>query len=512
MTTISIDGGTIGLAELAAFLDGRAKVAVAPSAMRRVKKVRAYVEEKLAGNEPFYGINTGFGILANQRIPKRDLEKLQENLILSHAVGVGDPLPLPIARLVMLLRANVLASGYSGIRPETLTLLVKMIERDIVPVIPEQGSVGASGDLAPLSHLALAMIGRGDVFFRGRRVSAKRALAAAKLKPLTLAAKEGIALINGTQMMAAMGVAAMVQLENLLRVADICGALSVEGDRASQRPFDARIQRLRPHPGQAAAAMNVRKLVAGSRIIASHADCRRVQDPYSFRCLPQVHGAVKDAIGFARATILREVGSCTDNPLIFAEDDVIISGGNFHGEPLAIALDLVAMAASELGSIAERRVAILTAPLARELATKFLVPNPGLNSGLMIAHVTMSALASENKVLSHPACVDTIPTSGGQEDHVSMGAISARKALAVLRNVEVILAIELFAACQAIDLQRQHGRPGKGTGAVYDLVRRHVPHIEGDREYRHDIDACLELVRTGAVVAAAERAVGALVA
>lgn len=506
MNTIKIDGGMIPLDAIKDFVNGRAKISIAQSAITRLKKTRAFVERKLSSNEPYYGINTGFGILANERISHKDLEKLQENLILSHAVGVGDPFASPIARLIMLLRANVLAQGYSGVRPELLSLLVSMINKNIVPVIPEQGSVGASGDLAPLSHLALAMIGRGDVFYKGKVLPSAKALHAEGLSPIKLAAKEGIALINGTQAMAAMGVWALTQVENLIKAADIVGALSVEGDRASQRPFDVRIQRLRPHPGQIATAANMRRLLSGSNIIASHVNCSRVQDPYSFRCIPQVHGAVKDTVAFAREVVLREIGSCTDNPIIFADDDEILSGGNFHGEPLAFAMDFLAIAISELGSISERRVAILTAPLACELSTKFLVPNPGLNSGLMIAHVTMSALVSENKTLAHPASVDSIPTSGGQEDHVSMGTIAARKLLSIIRNTEVILAIELFASCQAIDLQCRHGRPGKGTGAVYDLVRQKVSHIECDREYRHDIEKCLELVRTGVIVDAAEAA------
>ena len=510
MKCLRIDGGSISFEDLKLFMDGKASVALSPQAKKRLLKVRAFVDKKLSSDEPFYGINTGFGILARQRIPRKDLEKLQENLILSHAVGVGEPFPEDISRLIMLLRANVLAKGYSGIRVETLELLISMINGGAVPVIPSQGSVGASGDLAPLSHLALAMIGRGEVFLNGKRIPSSKALKTLGLSPLKLAAKEGIALINGTQAMAAMGASAMVKLENLLKAADIVGALSLEGDRASRRPFDERIQMLRPHPGQIATAANVRKLVAGSGIIAGHADCGRVQDPYSFRCIPQVHGAAKDAISFAREVIGREIGSCTDNPIIFADDGAIISGGNFHGEPLAIAADLVAIAAAELGSIAERRVAILTAPLSRELTEKFLVKNPGLNSGLMIAHVTMSSLVSENKVLSHPASVDSVPTSGGQEDHVSMGTIAARKALAVIANVETVLAIELFAACQAIDLQRRHGAPGKGTGAVHALVRKSVAPIDGDREYRLDIDACASMLRSGEVVEAAERAVGKL--
>lgn len=509
--TIKIDGGRLTLDDVARFLGGTERVVVARGVTSRLKKVRRFIEQKIASHEPIYGINTGFGILANRRIPDEDLEKLQENLVLSHAVGVGHPLPIPIAKLIMLLRANVLASGYSGIRPETLELLVEMINRDVVPVIPEQGSVGASGDLAPLAHLALAMIGRGEVFYRGDVIAAPRALKRERLRPVRLKAKEGIALINGTQAMTALGAAALVRLENLLRAADIAGALTVEGDRASRRPFDAQIHRLRPHPGQVDTAANVRRLIQGSGIIASHANCKRVQDPYSIRCIPQVHGGVKDAVSYARTTIERELKSCTDNPLIFVQNNQIISGGNFHGQPVALAMDALSMAVAELGSISERRVAILTRPLAKEVPTDFLVKRPGLNSGLMIAHVTMSSLVSENKTLAHPASVDSIPTSGGQEDHVSMGTIAARKALQVIKNVEIVLAIELLAACQAIDLQLRHGRPGKGTRAVYELVRRTVPPISGDREYRLDIDKCVSMLRSGEVVEVAEDACGKLV-
>jgi histidine ammonia-lyase len=507
--SIRLDGSSFSLDELKRFLDGE-RVELAPAARKRLREVRAFVEEALDSDKIYYGINTGFGLLSNKVIPKRNLEKLQENLILSHAVGVGEPFSPDIVRLIVLLRANVLALGYSGAREGTLELLVGMINCGVLPIIPEQGSVGASGDLAPLAHLALCMIGRGEALYGGKRLPAKRALALAGLKPLRLAAKEGIALINGTQAMAAMGALALVKLENLIRVADIIGAMSVEGDSASRRPFDARLQKLRPHPGQASTAANVRKLIAGSRIIESHRNCTRVQDPYSFRCIPQVHGAVKDLVAYTRRVILTELGSCTDNPIIFAENAEIISGGNFHGEPLALAMDAMAMAVAELGSISERRVAILMTPLAGEIDEKFLTPESGINSGLMIPHVTMSSLVSENKVLSHPSSVDSIPTSGGQEDHVSMGAFAARKALRIIANVEEILAIELFASCEAIDLQRERGRPGKGTGAVFDLVRESVPEIEGDREFRLDMARCAELVRSGEVVACAEKACGEL--
>lgn len=508
MLNIKIKGDSISIELLKQFIEGGVSVSVDPLAMQKVKKTRAYVEKKLESDEAFYGINTGFGMLANKKIPQKDLSRLQENLIVSHAVGVGGAFSVPLARLMMLLRANVLAKGYSGVRPETLNLLVRMINRNVTPVIPEKGSVGASGDLAPLAHIALAMIGKGEVFYRGKIISAASALRKAKLKPIKLEAKEGLSLVNGTQMMLACAVFALARLENLIAAADVIGAMAIEGDRASRRPFDPRVHRLRPHPGQIMTAKNIRRLIAGSRIIAGHAHCRRVQDAYSFRCIPQVHGAVKDMAAFARGVVKIEIGSSTDNPLIFADDDEIISGGNFHGEPLAIAMDALAIAVAELGSISERRVAILTAPLDREIPVRFLVPNPGINSGFMVPHMVMSALVSENKILSHPASVDSIPTSGGQEDHVSMGSISARKVISVIENVETILAIELLAACQAIDLQSGHGRPGRGTGAVHMAVRRIIPKIEADREFRLDIDKAAGLLRSGAVVAAAEAAVG----
>jgi histidine ammonia-lyase len=506
---IRIDGDSFSIDELKRFI-GDERVVVPKGVKTRIDVVRRFVDDAVSSEEPHYSINTGFGLLANRRIPRKDLIKLQENLIVSHAVGVGPPFSREITRLIMLLRANVLALGYSGIRRRTLELLVDMINKEVVPVIPSQGSVGASGDLAPLAHLALCMMGRGEAWYRGNPMPAGKALRAAGLQPATLAEKEGLALINGTQAMAAMGALALIKLENLLKVADVIGALSVEGDSASKGPFDARIQRLRPHPGQIATASNVRKLIAGSRIIASHRHCTRVQDPYSFRCIPQVHGAVKDAVAYARGVVLRELGSCTDNPLIFVEDGDILSGGNFHGEPLAIAMDTLAIAVAELGSIAERRVAILMTPLAGEIDESFLTPEAGINSGLMIPHVTMSALVSENKVLAHPSSVDSIPTSGGQEDHVSMGTFAARKALDVIRNVEEILAIELFAACEAIDLQRKRGRPGKGTAAVHRFVRGRVPEIQGDREFRLDIQECVRMVRNGEIVKTAERVCGPL--
>jgi histidine ammonia-lyase len=511
---IILDGKSLTLSQVEVFLEDHVKVHVTPETTRRLKQVRAFVEKKLKSHEPYYGINTGFGMLAGKRIADRDLELLQENLIVSHAVGVGDYLPENISRLIMLLRANVLAAGYSGIRPETLGLIIEMINRGVTPVIPEKGSVGASGDLAQLSHIALAMIGKGMARFKGEIMKSARALKLAKLKPIKLAPKEGIALINGTQAMEAIALICVIKARRLLKLADISGALSVEGDRASKRPFDPRIHAIRPHPGQIATANNIRRLIEGSQIIESHAKCKRVQDPYSFRCIPQVHGAVKDAANYATSVVLRELNSCTDNPLIFHEDGEIISGGNFHGEPLAIAMDVLAIALAELASISERRVSILLAPLEGELPVKYLVLGPGLNSGLAPLHVTMASIVSENKTLAHPASVDSIPTFAGQEDHVSMGYFAARKAATVVRNVEMVLAIEFLAACQAIDIKKGEKRPlllpGKGTRAAYNLIRREIPFMERDREVKPDFDTCLELVQSGILIEAVEKNVGAL--
>lgn len=508
--TITLNDSGLKLDDVHSFVQGDTQVEIHKGVLKRLSKVREYVDKKLESDKPFYGINTGFGLLANKRISNEELDRLQENLIVSHAVGVGEPFEDDIVRLIMLLRANVLAMGYSGIRPEVLTLLVACINEGVLPIIPSKGSVSASGDLAPLSHLALALIGCGDVRFKGETMPAGDALNKAGLKPIQLKAKEGLALNNGTQATLAVAIKTLFIAESLAKHGDIAGALSLEGERASQRPFDKRIHRLRPHPGQGITADNVRRLIEGSEIIADHANCTRVQDPYSFRCIPQVHGAVKDVISCARATIERELVSCTDNPLIFESDDDIVSGGNFHAEPLGFAMDSLACAVAELGSISERRVAILNTPLDEELSTKFLVKNSGLNSGFAMLQVTMAALVSENKALSYPATVDTVPTWGGQEDHVSMALIAARKALAIANNVENVLAIELLAACQAIDLAHNGCEPGRGTKAVYDAIRSKIPTVDGDREFRIDIDVCRHLVQTDRIIKAAESAIGTI--
>lgn len=515
MKIITLDGKSLTFEDVESFLKGKAKARVSQEALRRLRNSRKFVEQKLESNEPFYGINTGFGMLASQRIPNKDLPRLQENLILSHAVGVGDCFSDDVARLIMLLRANVLARGHSGIKPETLNLLVEIINRQIVPLIPEQGSVGASGDLCTLAHVALCLIGRGQVRYRGKIMNGARALKLAKLTPIRLAAKEGIALVNGTQGMAALSAKSILRAGSLIKLADIAGALSIEGDRASKRPFDERIHKIRPHPGQLATASNIRKLIDKSQIIESHVKCKRVQDPYSFRCIPQVHGAIKDAFRYAKAVVEKELNGCTDNPLVFHEDEEILSGGNFHGEPLSLAMDVLSISMTEIGSISERRVAILLSPLESELPYKYLVANAGLNSGLAPMHVVMAALVSENKTLAHPASVDTIPTFAGQEDHVSMGMWASRKAFKILENVEKILAMEMFAAAQAIDIQKplrgkKRSHPGVGTRIAYDLIRKQIPYLEKDREIYPDVQKSLDVIRSGSLIRAVEAVLGPL--
>ncbi len=514
MKIITLDGKSLTFEAIDIFLKQKVKVSVAHEAIVRIRNARTFVESKLTQDKAIYGVNTGFGMLANKKISVSELEQLQENLIVSHAAGVGDFFPDNIARLMMLLRANVLATGFSGIKPETLELLIEIINKDIIPLIPCQGSVGASGDLSPLAHIALVLIGQGKVKYKNKIITAAQALEKAGLTSIKLAAKEGLALINGTQAMCALGAAAVIKAQKLVKLADVCGALSIEGDRASIKPFDQRIHQIRPHPGQLATAKNIRRLLDDSEIINSHVKCKRVQDPYSFRCIPQVHGAVKDSIRHCSSVIEKELNSCTDNPLVFADDEEIISGGNFHGEPLAMSLDFLAIALAELGSISERRVSILISPLQEELPQKYLVSNPGLNSGLAPMQVTMAALVSENKTLAHPACVDSIPTFANQEDHVSMGLWAARKVLLLIENVQKILAMELVAAAQAIDLEQKASKNkkglGKGTNIAYNLLRNTVSYLEKDRLINSDLQNALQLVASEQILEQVEGRIGSL--
>ena len=511
---IVLSGTGLTLEEVGLASRGGARVEVSADARTRVRAARKLVDRIALGDVPTYGINTGFGTLAEVSIPRGDLQRLQRNLILSHSAGVGTPLPLQEVRALMLLRANVLSGGFSGIREVTLDLLVAMLEKDVIPVVPEKGSVGASGDLAPLAHLALVLIGEGEAFFQGERLQGKAALLRAGLQPVVLEAKEGLALVNGTQAMQAVGGLALLAAEACARIADIACAMTIEGLKGSHKPFLAAIHRVRGHAGQIQVARDLRALLAGSEINLSHQghDCEKVQDPYSLRCAPQVHGAARDALAFVRKTLAIEANAATDNPLVFAEGhgqadlegELIVSGGNFHGQPVSQALDLLAISQTQLQTISERRVEQLVNPSLSGLPP-FLTQNSGLNSGFMIAQVTAAALAAESKVLSHPACVDTIPSSAGREDHVSMGMTAALKARTVVENARCGLAIELLVAAQALDW-RGGLRPGVGVQAAYDVIRSRVTHMDEDRELHRDIAAVLALLPE--IEAAARSAAG----
>jgi histidine ammonia-lyase len=503
-----IDGASLSLEDLEQVAVARRPVAVSPAARASVARARRVVDEAVARHAVVYGVNTGFGNFADVVIPSDRLRELQLNLVRSHAAGVGDPLPEAPTRALMLLRANVLAKGFSGIRPETLDLLVAMLNAGLHPVIPSQGSVGASGDLAPLAHLALSLVGEGTCAYQGRTVASAEALRAAGLSPAVLEAKEGLALINGTQLMTAVTGLALVEAGRLVRTADVTGALALDALKGTDVAFDPRIHAARPHPGQAASARNLRKLLAGSPIRESHRDCGKVQDAYTLRCMPQVHGAVRDAIEFAARTVAIELNSATDNPMVFADSGELVSGGNFHGEPVALAADVLAIAMAELGSISERRTERLVNPALSGLPA-FLTPEGGLQSGLMIGHVTAAALASENKVLAHPASVDSIPTSAGKEDHVSMGVTAALKAARTVANTRRILAVEALAACQALEFLRPL-ETSPALRAAYARVRAAVPPYDQDRFLSPEIEAVAAIVSAGTLALDAGAVCGTL--
>lgn len=473
-----------------------------------VRQSRGIVEDALDDGEAHYGINTGFGVLANKRISSDDLATLQRNILLSHACGVGDPVPPDITRLMLQLKIQSLSLGYSGVSERTFEQLLKLEEDGVLPWIPSRGSVGASGDLAPLAHMCLPLIGRGEVWDEGlnARVPAAKSLAARGIEPIDLQAKDGLALINGTQMMAAYGAFVLERTLNLQREADLLAAMSLEALQGSAAPFDVRIHAIRPHHGQRVVASNIRKLLEGSEIMASHRDCGKVQDPYSLRCVPQVHGASRDALDYSRQCIETELNSVTDNPLVF-EDGDILSGGNFHGQPLALAMDFAAIALAEIASISERRTYLLLE--GHDGLPKLLMQDTGVNSGFMIPQYTAAALVSENKVLCHPASVDSIPTSLGQEDHVSMGSISAFKLFTVLRNVERVMAVELLTSAQALDF-REGFSPGDGVALAHQALRREIPHAVQDYEVRNDLDQCAEILRNGSLLSAVEDELGPL--
>jgi histidine ammonia-lyase len=469
---------------------------------------REIVLRALADGRAHYGINTGFGILANKRIEDEQLTQLQQNLLLSHACGVGEPVPPEITRLMLQLKIHALGLGQSGISRSTFQQLLTFEKHGLTPWVPSRGSVGASGDLAPLAHMCLPLIGRGEVWNESES-GHKSAAAAMKLlgiKPVQLKAKDGLALINGTQLMAAYGAFVLERVLVLQKEADILAAMSLEALQGSAAPFDERIHLIRPYQGQQSVAGNIRQLLKHSEIMDSHRDCGKVQDPYSLRCVPQVHGASRDALAYASTTLETELNSVTDNPLVFSNGD-ILSGGNFHGQPLALALDFAAMALAELASISERRTYLLLE--GHDGLPKLLMKDTGVNSGFMIPQYTAAALVSENKVLCHPASVDSIPTSGGQEDHVSMGSISALKLLSVLHNVEHVLAIEFLSAAQALDF-RAPLKPGRGVLLAHELLREHIGHAQKDREVRNDLDVCAKILRRGDLVNVVESQIGSL--
>jgi histidine ammonia-lyase len=494
-----------------AFIDkvarGREPVALSPTARARMEASRAVVERIQQGGDAapaVYGINTGFGFLADVRISAQAIRDLQANLIRSHAAGVGEPLPEEVVRAMLLLRAEVLAKGHSGVRAAVCELLVEMLNRGVHPIIPQKGSVGASGDLAPLAHLALVAMGEGEARFDGQTLPGGKALAKAGLSPILFEAKEGLSLVNGTQCMTAIGALALVDAEAAYALADVVGALSLEALKGTPRAFDPRISAVRPHPGQAASARNLTRLLEGSGIVESHRDCGKVQDPYSLRCMPQVHGATRDAIAYARQVLEIEAGSATDNPLVFVSNDKmgeLISGGNFHGQPVALALDFAGIAVAELANISERRIEQMVNPHLSTGLPPFLSPESGLNSGYMIGQVSAAALVSENKILAHPASVDSIPSSAGREDHVSMGVHAADKLRRIVDNTRNVLAIELLCAVQGIDLRAPH-KPGPALDAVHDLVRRYVPHLETDRPLYKDINKVRALIDDGSLLSA----------
>jgi histidine ammonia-lyase len=508
MRTLSIDGFGLRLADLDAFDAGGVRVEAAAGALERVRRCAAFCERLAEGDAPHYGINTGFGKLARTRVPASASADLQHNLIRSHSAALGPALDDATVRMMMVLRANSLLVGHSGVSEALVLRLLELVNRGVTPRIPSYGSVGASGDLAPLAHMALAVIGEGDVSYRGRVVPARDALGAEGLAPLTLRPKEGLALINGTQLMSAFGVRETRRARRLLATSMGAAAMTLEAFQATDRVFDARIHALKPHPGQASVAEAFRRLHEGSEIIRAHRDCDRVQDPYSFRCIPQVLGAVADTIDWVESWVVREINAVTDNPLVFPDQGDVISGGNFHGQHMAIALDALAIAAGEIASIAERRVDRLMEGDG-EKVPRCLVADPGLNSGFMITQYLAAALVSENKVHAHPASVDTIPTSMGFEDHVSMGSISALKLARVLDNVARVVAVEMVCGAQALEFHRPL-RPGRGAAAAHAAVRESVPFVEKDSVLSGYLAAVESRVADGDLLAAVEKRVGAL--
>ncbi|KPU45356.1 histidine ammonia-lyase [Oxobacter pfennigii] len=507
MERVIIDGNSLTVEDVVNVARNNYSVEISNEAKERINKSRALIDDMVKAEKVQYGITTGFGKFSDVVISKKETRTLQRNLIISHACGVGDPLDIEIVRTIMLLRINALSKGYSGIRLSTIETLIKMLNKKVHPVIPEKGSLGASGDLAPLSHMVLVLMGEGEAFYEGERLVGKEALKRAGIEPVELVEKEGLALINGTQVMTAIAALAIYDSLNLSKTADIVSAMTFEALRGIITAFDNKIGMVRPHKGSINTMENMARLTRYSELITEQGELK-VQDAYTLRCIPQIHGAGKDSIEYIKGVIDIEINSATDNPLIFPDDGEIISGGNFHGQPLALVMDFLGIALSEFANVSERRLERLVNYQLNDLPP-FLTEQGGLNSGFMIAQYSAASLVSENKVLAHPASVDSIPSSANQEDHVSMGTIAARKAREILKNVQRVLAIELLAAAQALEY-RKEGKRGEGVDEAYKLVRSIVPPLKEDRIMYIDINKCVELIITNRVVEVVEDKIGVL--
>lgn len=507
MTTVVIDGNHLTLDEVIAVARENVKVQISDKAVEKVKKSRKYVDDLVDDEKIVYGITTGFGKFSNVVISKDQVEELQSSLIKSHACGVGEHFSIEIVRAIMLLRVNALTKGYSGIRISTLETLIEMLNKGVHPAIPEKGSLGSSGDLAPLAHMVLVMLGEGEAYYKGELITGLEAMRRAEITPIRLIAKEGLALINGTQVLTAVGAIATYDAIRLAKLADVSAALTFEALRGITDVFDEKVHLVRNHVGQMVCAKNMLQILEGSYLTTRQGDIR-VQDPYSLRCLPQIHGASKDAIDYVLDKVNKEINAVTDNPLIFPDDDEVISCGNFHGQPMALAFDFLGIALAELANSSERRIERLVNPSLSELPA-FLTEKGGLNSGFMIAQYTAASLVSENKVLAHPASVDSIPSSGNQEDHVSMGSIAARKARDILYNTTRVIAIELLTAAQAVEFTDPE-KLGKGTKVAYDLIREEVEKLEEDRVMYVDFEKVISMVSTNHILGHVEKKIGNL--
>ena len=504
---VVIDGESLTINQVVAVARYGKKVVIAPVGTRNMEISRAMVEKIIQEGKVVYGITTGFGKFSNVKIDHDKTSKLQENLIITHAVGVGNHLSIEVVRAMLLLRANALVKGYSGIRPQVVEMLIQMLNQEVHPVIPEKGSLGASGDLVPLSHMVLVMLGRGEAYYQGVQMPGTEAMEKAGIPITQLQAKEGLALINGTQAMTAIGTLAYYDAECLAKTADITAAMTAEALEVIMSAYDHKVQAVRPHQGQIEVAANMRRLLAGSEIIAK-ATHGRVQDAYSLRCIPQIHGASRDALAYVKKTVETELNGVTDNPILFVEEDEVISGGNFHGQPMALAFDFLAIALSELANVAERRIERLVNPALSGGLPAFLSSNGGLNSGFMICQYCAASLVSENKILASPASVDSIPSSANQEDHVSMGTIAARKAQSIVENLRSVLAIELMCAAQGMDMRG--GKPGKGSGAAYQAVRKEITYLAEDRELRLDLNKAQRLIKDEIILKAVYEGIGSI--